>query len=329
MPAVRARLPLAQRSAPAFQPALAARGLELRRAATTTLQVNVGKLCNQACHHCHVEAGPKRTEIMPREVAARVVEVVAGNPGIATVDLTGGAPELNPHFRWLVDEIRRLGRHVIDRCNLTVLFEPGLEDLAVFLAERDVEIIASLPCYSERNVEEQRGHGVFARSIAALRRLNALGYGTGAARKLNLVYNPNGAFLPPPQATLEARYKDELAQHFGVTFDRLFTITNLPIARYADYLDAQGKYDAYMSLLVTHMNPAAVAGLMCRSLISVGWDGKLYDCDFNQMLELPLPAAKTIFDLESTDLEGQPIATASHCFGCTAGAGSSCGGSLV
>ncbi len=329
MPAVRARLPMAQRQVPQFDRRLADHGLDLRRGATTTLQVNVGKLCNQACHHCHVEAGPKRTEIMPREVAARILDVVARNPGIATVDFTGGAPELNPHFRWLIDEVRRMGRHVIDRCNLTVLFEPGMDDLGEFLAARDVEIIASLPCYSERNVEEQRGHGVFARSIAGLRRLNELGYGTGGTRKLNLVYNPNGAFLPPDQAHLEIRYKAELAESFQITFDRLFTITNLPIARYADFLDAQGKFDEYMSLLLAHFNPHAVSGVMCRSLISVGWDGALYDCDFNQMLEMPLASARTIFDIESVDLEGESIATGPHCFGCTAGAGSSCGGSLV
>ncbi|MEJ7599923.1 MAG: arsenosugar biosynthesis radical SAM (seleno)protein ArsS [Kofleriaceae bacterium] len=329
MPAVRTRLPIARHVAPDFTTTLAAHGVELRRTTTTTLQVNVGKLCNQACHHCHVEAGPKRTEIMPRRVAERVIELLAANPGATTIDLTGGAPELNPSFRWLVMEARRLGRHVLDRCNLTVLFEPGMEDLSQFLAAHDVEIIASLPCYSEQNVEQQRGHGVFAKSIAALRELNALGYGSGGPRVLNLVYNPNGAFLPPAQATLEAKYKAELAEHFGITFDRLYTITNVPIARYADYLDGAGKYDEYMSLLVTHLNPRAVDGLMCRSLVSIGWDGAVYDCDFNQMLELPLPAARTIFELESLDLIAQPIATGSHCFACTAGAGSSCGGSLV
>ncbi len=329
MPTVRKRLPIAERVAPDFVQALAAHGVELRRTTTTALQVNVGKLCNQACHHCHVEAGPKRTEIMPRHVAERVIELLAANPAVTTIDLTGGAPELNPSFRWLVTEARRLGRHVIDRCNLTVLFEPGMADLDQFLAANDVEVIASLPCYSEKNVEEQRGHGVFAKSIAALRRLNALGYGTGGTRVLNLVYNPNGAFLPPAQATLETKYKAELAKQFGITFDRLFTITNLPIARYADYLDGLGQYDEYMSLLVAHLNPRAVSGLMCRSLVSVGWDGAVYDCDFNQMLELPLSAARTIFDLDSLDLAEQPIATGSHCFGCTAGAGSSCGGSLV
>ena len=329
MPAVRARLPMAQRQLPQFERALVERGIALRRAATTTLQINVGKLCNQACHHCHVEAGPKRTEIMSLDVARRIVAVIARSPGISTVDLTGGAPEMNPHFLWLVDEVRRLGRHVIDRCNLTVLSEPGMEHLPEFLAAREVEIIASLPCYSEQNVEEQRGHGVFARSIAGLRLLNALGYGTGGPRKLNLVYNPNGAFLPPSQVTLEARYKAELAANFEITFDQLFTITNLPIARYADYLVAHGQFDQYMSLLVTHFNAQAVAGVMCRSLISVGWDGTLFDCDFNQMLDMPLASARTIFELESVDLEGEAIATGPHCFGCTAGAGSSCGGSIL
>ena len=328
MPAIRARLRIAERPAPDFGRTLADQGVTLRRATTTTLQINVGKVCNQACHHCHVEAGPKRTETMSRAVAERVIELLAASPAVTTLDITGGAPELNAQFRWLVDHARGLGRHVIDRCNLTILSEPGMESLAAFLADRAVEIIASLPCYSERNVDEQRGHGVFERSIAALRQLNELGYGTGR-RTLNLVYNPNGAFLPPAQAALEASYKDELARNFGVSFDHLFTITNLPIARYADYLDARGQYDAYMSLLVSHLNVATVPGLMCRALVSVGWDGQVYDCDFNQMLELPLAAARTIFELDSLDLADQPIATGAHCFGCTAGSGSSCGGSLT
>ena len=330
MPAVRTRLPIAERSAPSFERAVAGHGLELRRAETKTLQINVGKVCNQACHHCHVEAGPKRTESMTRTVAERVVALLAESPSVTTVDITGGAPELNPSFRWLVEEARRLGRHVIDRCNLTVLFEPGMDDLAEFLAEREVEIVASLPCYSAKNVDEQRGHGVFAKSIAGLKRLNALGYGrSGGERRLNLVYNPNGAFLPPAQDGLEATYKAKLAEDFGIAFDHLFTITNVPIARYADYLDERGQFDAYMSLLVAHLNPATVTGLMCRSLVSVGWDGAVYDCDFNQMLELPLGAARTIFELDSLALEGQPIASGAHCFACTAGSGSSCGGSLA
>lgn len=328
MPAVRARLPIAQRQAPSFGQALADRGVALRRAQTTTLQVNVGKVCNQACHHCHVEAGPQRTETMSRDVAERVIQLLSASPSVTTLDITGGAPELNGEFRWLVERARDLDRHVIDRCNLTILSEPGMDDLAEFLATHDVEIVASLPCYSERNVDAQRGHGVFDKSIAALRRLNDLGYGTGA-HTLNLVYNPGGAFLPPAQATLEATYKDKLARDFGIRFDHLFTITNLPIARYADYLDANGTFDAYMSLLVTHLNLATISGLMCRSLVSVGWDGQLYDCDFNQMLELPLGGARTVFDLDTLDLAERPIATGSHCFGCTAGSGSSCGGSLA
>jgi radical SAM/Cys-rich protein len=266
---------------------------------------------------------------MPRAVAERVIALLAASPDVTTLDITGGAPELNPNFRWLVDEARLLGRHVIDRCNLTVLFEPGMNDLAEFLAEREVEIVASLPCYSAKNVDEQRGHGVFAKSISGLQRLNALGYGAGGALRLNLVYNPNGTFLPPAQGALEATYKDQLARDFRIVFDHLFTITNVPIARYADYLDERGQYEAYMSLLVTHLNPATVPGLMCRSLVSVGWDGAVYDCDFNQMLELPLAAARTIFELSSLALEAQPIATGAHCFACTAGSGSSCGGSLA
>ena len=315
-----------------FDATLAHHGLApLRRGKVTTLQVNVGKRCNQACHHCHVEAGPTRTEIMGEAVASRVLELLAASADVTIVDLTGGAPELNPHFQQLVHEARALGRHVIDRCNLTVLFEPGMEELAEFLAAHEVEVVASLPCYGPENVDRQRGHGAFDKSIAALRRLNALGYGRpGSALVLNLVYNPVGAFLPPPQAELEARYKDELRRGFGIEFHRLFTITNMPIKRFADFLERQGQRDAYMSLLVNHFNPTTVPGLMCRSLLSVGWDGTVYDCDFNQMLELPLGAGvRTIWELDSIDaLATRPIATGSHCFGCTAGAGSSCGGAL-
>ena len=318
--------------APDFAATLAAHGLgRLRRTTTATLQVNVGKRCNQACHHCHVEAGPTRTETMGEAVAARVLALLAASPAVDLVDVTGGAPELNPHFRWLVREARRLGRRVIDRCNLTILLEPGMADLAEFLAAHRVEVVASLPCYSAENVERQRGRGVFERSIAALRILNRLGYGQpGSGLTLDLVYNPVGAFLPPPQAVLEARYRSELCARFGIEFCRLLTITNMPIARFADWLRRTGQDAAYMSLLVNHFNPATVPGLMCRSLVSVGWDGRLYDCDFNQMLEIPLgAAARTIWDLASLDeLTGQPVATASHCFGCTAGSGSSCGGAL-
>ncbi len=332
MPAIRPRLPMAARPDVDFDAALRGAGLGvLRRAATASLQINVGKRCNQACHHCHVEAGPARTEVMSRAIAERALALVAATPSITTVDITGGAPELCPSFRWMVEEARRLGRRVIDRCNLTILFEPGQEDLADFLAGHEVEVIASLPCYTADNVDQQRGHGVFDRSIEGIRLLNARGYGRDGVHALHLVYNPGGGFLPPAQAALEARYKRELADRFGIGFDRLYTITNLPIARFADFLEARGEAQAYMNLLVNHFNPAAVPALMCRSLVSVGWDGRLYDCDFNQMLELDLGgAARTIGDLASLEgLEGAAIATASHCFGCTAGAGSSCGGSLA
>ncbi|MBI4169790.1 MAG: arsenosugar biosynthesis radical SAM protein ArsS [Acidobacteria bacterium] len=322
--------------APEFDRLLARHCLApLARGRLTTLQVNVGKLCNQACHHCHVEAGPNRTEIMPARVAWRVLELVAASPGIEVLDLTGGAPELNPGFRPLVRGARGLGRQVIDRCNLTVLFEPGQEDLPEFLAALQVHIIASLPCYRPENVEKQRGRGVFDRSIQALRRLNALGYGRPeSALKLDLAYNPGGAFLPPPQGRLEATYKRELGRSFGIEFGRLLTLTNMPLNRFAAFLERTGQYGAYMGLLVNHFNPGTVAELMCRSLVSVGWDGRLYDCDFNQMLEIEIGAAtdsgiRTIWDLRALDaLAGRRIATGKHCFGCTAGAGSSCSGAL-
>ena len=316
---------------PTFADTLAGHGhRELRSGAVTTLQVNVGKRCNLACNHCHVEAGPKRTEIMTEATADRVLELLAGAPGVHTLDLTGGAPELNPGFRRFVTEARRLGRRVIDRCNLTILHEPGMEDLAVFLADNDVHIVASLPCYTAENVERQRGRGVFDRSILALQQLAALGYGDGASgRVLDLVYNPGGAFLPPAQPALEARYKQELAA-LGVRFDHLLTITNMPIRRFADALARAGKAEAYMDLLVQSFNPATVPGLMCRTQVSVGWDGALYDCDFNQMLEIGTTGpARTIWDIDGLAALGdRSVATDRHCFGCTAGAGSSCSGAL-
>lgn len=303
----------------------------LTRVETTTLQVNAGKLCNQACHHCHVEAGPKRTEIMQAHVADRCLGLLANSPAITTVDITGGAPELNSNFRRLVVNARSLHRRVIDRCNLTVLLEPGQEDLAHFLAANQVEITASLPCYTAENVEKQRGKGAFDKSIRALQLLNELGYGKpGSDLVLNLVYNPLGASLPPAESKLEADYKRELQNGFGIEFNRLFTITNMPIKRFAEYLSRTGKQREYMSLLVNHFNPVTVENLMCRSLVSVGWDGKLYDCDFNQMLEMEMPRLSTIWDTDSfSGLAGRRIAPGSHCFGCTAGAGSSCGGSLA
>ncbi|HKA28654.1 MAG TPA: arsenosugar biosynthesis radical SAM (seleno)protein ArsS [Candidatus Binatia bacterium] len=325
---------MGQSPAPDFAAALGAHGLgRLRRAAPTTLQVNVGKRCNQACHHCHVDAGPKRTEVMTDTVAERIVTLLEGHPSIELLDVTGGAPELAPCFRMLVSHARRLGRRVIDRCNLTVLLEPGHEDLASFLAAHGVEIVASLPCYGPENVDAQRGPGVFERSIRVLRVLNGLGYGTpGSPLRLDLVYNPVGAHLPPPQEQLEADYRSQLSHRFGITFHRLLTITNMPINRFADQLARWGAAERYMALLVNHFNPATVDGLMCRTLVSVGYDGRLYDCDFNQMLELPLGwhGARTVWDLDDvTALDGATVATGSHCFGCTAGAGSSCGGALA
>ena len=303
----------------------------LRRGAPRTLQINVGKLCNQACHHCHVDAGPGRKEQMSAPVAERLMEMLAASPAITSVDLTGGAPELNANFRYLIQSSRAMGRHVIVRCNLTVLFVPAMEWLADFYRDAQVELVCSLPCYTPENVEQQRGKGVFAQSIAALRLLNRLGYGCGALR-LNLVYNPLGAFLPPAQVELEARYRDELRQ-LEVEFDHLFTITNMPIKRFARQLRSWGKEAEYMSLLVNHFNPEAVSGLMCRSLVSAGYEGTLYDCDFNQMVEMPLTVEGrllTIWDLDDLGtLQGAPVSTGAHCFGCTAGSGSSCGGALT
>ncbi|MGB8413647.1 MAG: arsenosugar biosynthesis radical SAM (seleno)protein ArsS [Candidatus Binatus sp.] len=321
-------------SNPDFDATLARHGIRaLSRKSPATIQVNVGKLCNQACHHCHVDAGPRRTEQMTRATAARVIEVLAASARVGTLDITGGAPELNPNFAMLVERARALGRKVIIRCNLTVTQEPGMEWLVDFYRRSAVELVCSLPCYTVENTDRQRGAGVFDKSIAALNQLNAVGFGSGELR-LDLVYNPVGASLPPPQAGLEEQYRDELARNFGIVFDSLLTITNMPIARFANQLRTAGIHSAYMSLLVNHFSPATVDGLMCRSLVSVGWDGRLYDCDFNQMLEIPLGdgVASTIRDLNDNDvgkLAGARIATGSHCFGCTAGAGSSCGGALA
>lgn len=317
---------------PAFAATLQAHGLHLPRTRLEILQVNVGKLCDLACNHCHVEAGPNRTEIMQADVVARILELLADAPDVHTVDLTGGAPELNPHFRELVRGARTLGKKVIDRCNFTVLFRPGQEDTAEFLAAEGVNVVASLPCYSKANVEKQRGLHVFQPSIDALQKLNALGYGrAGSGLELDLVYNPIGAVLPPSQASLEATYRQELAEHFGIVFNHLFTITNMPIKRFLHLLQREGRYDSYMQTLLDAFNPKAALGVMCRNLLSVDWRGQLYDCDFNQALELPLAGRRrSLWDIESlTDIERGPIAFADHCYGCTAGAGSSCGGSLI
>lgn len=318
-------------------PALCRRSLE-------TLQVNLGYRCNQSCLHCHVNAGPNRTETMDEATLALVREVLVVRR-IRTLDLTGGAPELNAGFRALVTDARRLGVHVIDRCNLTVLFEPGQEGLAEFLAEQQVEVVASLPCYSVKNVDQQRGSGVFDKSIAALQRLNALGYAQPhRGLVLKLVYNPQGPMLPPPQETLEADYRRELFEHFGIRFDQLYTLANMPIQRFGSTLVSKGQFQGYMQLLKASYSRANLEGVMCRSLVSVDWQGDLYDCDFNQQLGLPLPAAGTgravagarpragshphLRDLLTRDLEGEAIAVADHCYGCTAGQGSSCGGAL-
>ena len=319
-----------------FADRLAAHGRTLRRAKTEVLQINVGKLCNLVCVHCHVNAGPKRKEIMTRETIDRLIDWLA-KTDIPVVDLTGGAPEMIPDFRYFVERVCALEptRHVIDRCNLTILLESGYEDLAEFLAKRKVEIIASMPCYTPENVNAQRGEGVFEGSIKALKLLNRLGYGVAGDLPLHLVYNPVGAFLPPPQAELEADFKRELAGNFGVVFNNLYTITNLPIARFAAYLRHNNKLDEYMQLLVDAFNPATVDGLMCRSTISVGWRGELYDCDFNQQLDMQWSrsngGSKPLFlwDVDPTEIAGREIMTGKHCFGCTAGAGSSCGGALL
>jgi radical SAM/Cys-rich protein len=298
----------------------------LHRAATTTLQINVGKVCNQACQHCHVDAGPKRSESMPAHVAERVLALLSESPSIQTVDITGGAPELNANFRRLVEESRGQGRGVIDRCNLTILLEPGFEDLAEFLAAHEVEISASLPCYTRENVDRQRGRGVFDKSIEALRLLNRTGYGVDPELSLNLVFNPTGASLPPAQEGLEADYKED----FVIVFNHLFTITNRPISRFGSFLTRIGQQDSYVQLLRDSFNPGTVEQLMCRALVSVGWDGRLYDCDFNQMLDLGAPGGRTIWEIDSFEaLSWRPIATGEHCFGCTAGACSSCGGKLT
>jgi radical SAM/Cys-rich protein len=304
----------------------------LRRAAVETLQVNLGYRCNQACLHCHVNAGPSRKEMMDAQTVDLVLEVVDAR-GVTTLDLTGGAPELNPHFRRLVAEARTRGLKVIDRCNLTILSEPGQEDLARFLAEQRVEVVASLPCYSADNVDRQRGSGVFDKSIAGLRQLNALGYGQpGSGLVLNLVYNPQGPALPPAQGPLEAAYKRELREHFGVEFNGLFTLANMPIQRFGSTLISKGQFSDYMKLLKDNYQSGNLAQVMCRSMVSVDYQGDLYDCDFNQMLALPLRAGARerphLRDLLVEDVQGGPIAVAEHCYGCTAGQGSSCGGAL-
>jgi len=305
----------------------------IRRKRLETLQVNLGYKCNQSCLHCHVNAGPTRTEMMSRETISEVIAFLKSS-GVKTLDVTGGAPELNPHFRGLVLAARNLGVHVMDRCNLTILEQPGQEDLAQFLAVQAVEVVASLPCYLEQNVDAQRGKGVFEASIRALKALNALGYGrTGSGLVLNLVYNPQGASLPPPQARLETDYQRHLAERYGIAFNRLYVLTNMPIQRFGSMLISKGQFERYMHLLKSAYQPANLESVMCRNLVSVDWRGYAYDCDFNQMLGLPLrlngrPRVH-LRQLTRAELDGNPIVVKDHCYGCTAGQGSSCGGALA
>jgi radical SAM/Cys-rich protein len=297
----------------------------------TVLQVNVGRKCNQSCKHCHVDAGPDRTEVMPDDVVDAVLDVLA-RTDIPTLDITGGAPELHPRFREMVVRARELGRHVMDRCNLTILLTRPHEDLAEFLARHQVEIVASLPHYSERQTDAQRGEGIFQESLEALRRLNELGYGEeGSGLVLNLVTNPVGAFLPAGQASLEQDWKREMQRRHGIRFNNLYTITNMPIARFLEYLQESGNLERYMDRLVSSFNPQAAQAVMCRYTLSVGWDGTLFDCDFNQMLALPVNhgAPRTIHDFDPEQLKTREIVIGPHCFGCTAGQGSSCGGAVA
>jgi radical SAM/Cys-rich protein len=314
-----------------FDERLAAHGVELRASSVDTLQINLGKLCNQACKHCHVDAGPSRWEMMSRETTDQVLAAIQRFK-IETVDITGGAPELNPSFRHLVRESRNLGRHVIVRHNLTVMFEAGQEDLPQFFREHEVEVVSSLPYFLEQQTDAQRGRGVFEKSIEALHRLNAAGYGIeNRGLVLNLIYNPVGAFLPPAQESIEADFKRELMGRHGISFNHLFTITNMPIKRFLDYLRRSGNEERYRRKLIDAFNPATVAGLMCRNLVSVDWTGRLYDCDFNQMLEIGIAAElpQTIASFDPEKLARRRIMTGPHCFGCTAGAGSSCGGAVT
>ena len=304
----------------------------IRRRRLETLQVNVGYKCNQSCLHCHVNAGPTRTEQMSHDIVDVVLAFLAAAE-IPTLDVTGGAPELNPHFRELVERACSLGVHVMDRCNLTVLEQPGQEDLVEFLARHHVEVVASLPCYLEENVDRQRGSGVFETSIRSLQRLNARGYGRGCTLRLNLVYNPQGPVLPPAQAPLETDYRRHLAKRYGVTFDRLYVLTNMPIQRFGSTLISKGQFEEYLALLKSAYQAQNLEGLMCRSLLSVDWQGYVYDCDFNQMLGLPLvwhgKRATHLSELMGADLAQNDIVVKDHCFGCTAGQGSSCGGALA
>ncbi len=314
-----------------FEDKLTQNNHDLRSAEVEILQVNVGKLCNQACKHCHVDASPARTEIMGRETIDACLEVLRKHK-IPTLDITGGAPELIPDFRYFVSEAQKIGAKIMVRHNLTVMFEEGYEDLPGFFAKNNVEVVCSLPYFLEQQTDAQRGGGVFGKSIEALRKLNAAGYGNrGGNLTLNLVYNPVGAFLPPEQTAIEADFKRELKNRYDIVFDNLYTITNMPIARYLDWLRASGNEKSYMQKLINAFNPGVVDGLMCRNTLSVDWLGNLFDCDFNQMLEIPVTSkvGQTIWDFSPSGFFDREIMTNAHCFGCTAGSGSSCGGTVA
>lgn len=317
---------------PSFRQKMDAVGLfPLRPTNIDIFQVNLGKMCNQTCKHCHVDAGPDRREIMTRETMQQCIDALA-QTDIPVVDLTGGAPEMNPDFRWFVEEIRRLGRHVMVRCNLTIIVaNPKYHDLPDFYRQHGVEVVSSLPFYNADKTDRQRGEGVFKDSVKALRMLNAVGYGhDGTGLKLNLVYNPAGAFLPGSQEGLRRQFKRVLLDEFGIVFNDLYAITNMPISRYLDYLIASGNYKGYMEKLVNAFNPAAAAGVMCRNTISIGWDGQLYDCDFNQMLDLTVDGPiRHVSEFNADVLNRRAIVLRDHCYGCTAGAGSSCGGTTA
>jgi radical SAM/Cys-rich protein len=331
-PTEQLKLLAAAKGCPPFETRLDRDGLfPLHATGITVLQLNVGKLCNQTCRHCHVDAGPDRIESMTRETAEQCIQALA-RTDIPTVDITGGAPELNPNFRWLVEQAHTLGRHVMDRCNLSVLLLPSQADLAEFLAAHRVEIVASLPYYRAGQTDAQRGEGVFGKSIEALRLLNGLGYGRpDSGLTLNLVYNPVGAFLPPKQEAIETQFRKELRARHGVEFNHLYTITNMPVSRFLEFLVESGNYEGYMERLASAFNPSAAAGVMCRYTLSVSWDGTLYDCDFNQMLDLPVDsgAPSHIRDFDPAQLCHRQIVTRNHCYGCTAGTGSSCGGAVT
>jgi len=318
---------------PLFKDKVARLGMfPLRATSIEIFQVNAGKMCNQVCKHCHVDAGPDRKEIMTRETMQLCLDVLAASD-IKIVDITGGAPELNPDFRWFVEEIKKLGKHIIVRCNLTIILaNKRFHDLPYFFKQHGIEVVSSLPSFTPERTDRQRGNGVFDDSVKALQMLNAVGYGqSGTGLILNLVYNPAGAFLPPSQEALEKEYKQELLKNFNISFNSLFAINNMPISRYLDYLLSTGNYDKYMDKLVSAFNPAAVNNVMCRNTISVSWDGYLYDCDFNQMLDLQVsvPNSQHLRDLDLQQLNNRAIVLKQHCYGCTAGAGSSCGGTVT